>query len=87
GRLLLPDGSAVDADLSLPCVRAWLGERGLGRRLRGGVVAHAGFRIPDRFRANLSERIEELVRRRRDLLPRFPFGTDLTAEGSSSATP
>jgi hypothetical protein len=81
GRLLLPDGSAVDADLSLPCVRAWLGERGLGRRLRGGVVAHAGFRIPDRFRANLPERgvvlghalkgLGESLARRRPPWPRW----------------
>ena len=56
GRMRVPDGAWIDADLSNPALRAQMARECLGRELRNGQVLHAGFFLgPRAFYAALRD--------------------------------
>jgi len=65
GRLVLPDGQDIDPDLRNPKSRALIERHALGRTLRHGRIAHAGFFLgPERF----YDWLRELPLERRELI-------------------
>jgi len=54
----------------------------LAEKAKASGKLPSSYRVPDRFRRNLPERLEEALKpyRKKGLFPAFPFGTDFTRE-------
>ena len=74
-----PDKDVVAATIQIADSRF---QEELVRQAKANGKLPRDYRVPDRFRNNMPERLEEVLKpyRERGLFPAFPFGTDFTRE-------